>query len=465
MNSLSGGLAKAPDGKKGSDIDLEKAKQEFRKIFDDKGYSIEKKHPIFDGKRHSLTVNGKANAGWYKIIKTDPGPAGFIKIYGEKITRWISSEHKEKQREAELKAGKGMVKVLDKLEKYFHQYEFGVFKEGETSKEGAVWKIPAEVKNVGYLKAMNAQGKHIFIRPTADAEHSYMFHDDMDREGLKKYHQDANGNWKPGRLVVESSPGNYQVWIKTNRPLSVEEKKYWLGKMNSDPGASPLHRWGRAPGFRNRKEKYRTDKGFPLARFEWIDWRNEAKIPKVELKKYRDASKPFSTPQKRPRPRVSRGASQELPFRSKFYKGVDAKGKVMESEQDFAYMLALLRRGVDGETIKERVRNERSDWENHKGPNRMEHYLEESLKKAQAIVDQSKYRVDINKGEKRIKSVSVSVPKGKNHTQYLDQFAINTLVKEGFSPKDHSAKVMLDKEGGHDFEKKNAYGRVMVRTS
>ena len=78
-----------------------------------------------------------------------------------------------------------------------------------------------------------------------------------------------------------------------------------------------------------------------------------------------------------------------LPTRDRYYKGVDAKGKVRESEQDFAYMLALVRRGVDDETIKDRIRSERSDWENHRGANRMERYLDDSLKKARSVIGSS----------------------------------------------------------------------------
>ncbi|BBO86753.1 hypothetical protein DSCO28_73190 (plasmid) [Desulfosarcina ovata subsp. sediminis] len=371
-----------------TDNNLKKARKEFRKVFDDKGYSIDEEHPIFDGKRHSLTVNGKENAGWYKIITNDPGPAGFILLRDEKTIRWLSSEYKEKQESAGLKAGK-MVQVIEKLKRYFGDHEFGIFKEAENGKDGAVWAVAAEPKNVNYLKAMNAQGKHIFIRPSFEKESHFMMHDDLDRAGLAKYHQDANGKWKPGRLVVESSPGNYQVWIKTDRPLSVEEKKYWLDKMKSDPGASPLHRWGRAPGFRNRKKKYKTEKGFPLARFEWIDWKNQAKIPKVEFKKEPDPSKSLSPSQQRHSQRVSRSTNQELPYRSKYYKGVDAKGKVMESEQDFAYMLALIRRGVPEDEVKRRVLDERADWSNHEGPRRKDHYLTTTYNAAKAIVEAS----------------------------------------------------------------------------
>lgn len=201
--------------------------------------------------------------------------------------------------------------------------------------------------------------------------------------------------------------------------------------MDSDPGASPLHRWGRAPGFRNRKAKYKTAKGYPLARLKWIDWQNQAELPHVEIEKEPEHIPPFVPSA---RHRVCDG---ELHDRSQYYKGVDAKGKVKESEQDFAYMLALLRLCVDDETIKNRVMNERTDWENHKGPKRMADYLDRSLEKAKSIIENSSYLIDIYRGRerKKLRSVSVGkVPEGSDHKAYLAQRVRDTVVKEGYEP-------------------------------
>jgi len=55
-------------------------------------------------------------------------------------------------------------------------------------------------------------------------------------------------------MVVETSSGNYQVWIHSDRPLSLDEKRYWLKRLHNDPGADRNNRWGRYPGFRNRKK-------------------------------------------------------------------------------------------------------------------------------------------------------------------------------------------------------------------
>ncbi len=49
--------------------------------------------------------------------------------------------------------------------------------------------------------------------------------DDLSNTTVQLHHKYNNGTWKPGRMVVETSPDNYQVWIHLDRPLSPDEKK------------------------------------------------------------------------------------------------------------------------------------------------------------------------------------------------------------------------------------------------
>ena len=135
---------------------------------------------------------------------------------------------------------------------------------------------------ISYLKAENANERHILIKPKKEVESYYLLIDDISEDILKFHHKTADKNWRYGRMVVETSPENYQVWIHSSCALTNNEKKYWLEKLKSDPGANPNNRWGRCPGFRNRKEKYCDSKGhYPLSKLVWVDWRNEAKIPNL----------------------------------------------------------------------------------------------------------------------------------------------------------------------------------------
>ena len=328
--------------------------------------------------------------------------------------------------------------ILDKLSHYFGSFEFGVYKEATDNHEGKVWAVDAKAEAIGYLRAMNAQGNHVFIRPKFDVEAHFMMHDDVDEMGLAKYHKDPAGHWKPGRLVVESSPGNYQVWIKSARPLSVEEKKHWLDQMRSDPGAAPRHRWGRCPGFRNKKAKYQTAQGHPLARLCWIDWRNKAGIPAVEIQKESGHTMGGETPLR------GKDIVGVLPTRDQYFKG---EGRA--SEQDFAYMLALIRRGVGDEEIKQRILTEREDWEHHKGPKRMEFYLNTSLKNARGIVEAGGYRIDVIDSKKKVLTSRVveRAPAGKDHMVVLSQAVQNLVVREGLDPKGITVNICPVQKG------------------
>ena len=131
-------------------------------------------------------------------------------------------------------------------------------------------------------------------------------------------------------------------------------------KLHSDPGADPNHRWGRCPGFRNRKEKYRdADGNYPLARLIWVDWKRLAEIPN-----------PFSPPPKGDVCHNDRLSRMD-------YQRAD------ESATDFAYALALFRRGLTESEIRTRILIERTDWRHHRGRKRMQDYLDRTLKRAQ----------------------------------------------------------------------------------
>ena len=177
-------------------------------------------------------------------------------------------------------------------------------------------------------------------------------------------------------MVIETSPGNYQVWIRASRVLDIEEKRYWLKKLRSDPGADPCNRWGRCPGFRNRKHKYRDASGrYPLARLIWIDWRNRADIPKPDIMTPSIKSSILFSPQP-----LEGGVCRSLNISRHLY------DRNNESSTDFAYALALLRRGASEYTVRGCLLRERTDWKNHSSAKSREAYLKRTICKAKQIV-------------------------------------------------------------------------------
>lgn len=243
------------------------------------------------------------------------------------------------------------------------------------------WIVDPAPSRIGYLKAQNANGRHILMQPLDDAR--YLLADDLCWERICRQHRHACGIWKPGRMVVETSPHNYQVWIRSQRQLSLTEKRFWLKRLGSDPGADPNNRWGRCPGFRNRKDKHRNACGqYPLSRLIWIDWTGEAHIPKISHATLQAPACKEPFPHQPPWGGVCR--KREI-CRSDYDRGND-------SATDFAYALALARRGHGEDDIRARILSERTGWGNHRTSRRINLYMDRTIKRAKAIIEKSQHR-------------------------------------------------------------------------
>ena len=262
-----------------------------------------------------------------------------------------------------------MEKLFEKLRRFFHDgFHLAVL----DLEAGARWIIASKPSNIPYLKAENAQGRHILIQPRSQA--CYLLVDDVSPDTLLLHHKLSNGAWKPGRMVVETSPDNYQVWIHAHRALPLDEKRYWLKRLKSDPGADPSNRWGRSPGFRNRKKKHRDAFGkYPLAKLIWIDWKRNAHIPKTTQPL---PIRTYLSPQP-----LEGGVCHAINiFRHQYERG-------NESATDFAYAMALIRRGGDDNYVRRCLLMERTDWSHHDGPKRKDAYLKRSIQRARCVVE------------------------------------------------------------------------------
>lgn len=93
------------------------------------------------------------------------------------------------------------------------------------------WFVPANDLSIPYLKAENAKGRHILMQPHPSSEAFYMLADDLNWDLIQKQHMAADHTYRPGRMIIETSPGNYQVWIRSKRELAIDEKKLWLKKL------------------------------------------------------------------------------------------------------------------------------------------------------------------------------------------------------------------------------------------
>ncbi len=267
-----------------------------------------------------------------------------------------------------------MRKIFVKLADYFGS----AWRLGVLDMNKGRWIIDPAPSRIGYLKAENANGRHILMQPVDESR--YLLADDLCWERICRQHRRSDRTWKPGRMVVETSPGNYQIWIRSQRPLSLDEKRYWLKRMDSDPGADPNNRWGRCPGFRNRKEKYRTKcGGYPLARLIWIDWNLEAQIPEMAFES----------------PGPDESFSHQPPRGYVCHKRDICRSdyeQAGQSETDFSYALALARREYGENEIRSRILSERTNWDNHRGDRGIDLYLDRTIRRAKQIIGKTRYR-------------------------------------------------------------------------
>ena len=127
--------------------------------------------------------------------------------------------------------------------------------------------LPASAvyRMIRYLKYRNAQGAHIFLRPTGES--AYTLLDDLNEATLARL--SAEG-FAPA-AIVETSPGNYQAWLRHAESLPKElgsiAARLLAERFAADGSAADWRRFGRAPGFTNRKPQHRTDKHlYPFAR-------------------------------------------------------------------------------------------------------------------------------------------------------------------------------------------------------
>ena len=141
-------------------------------------------------------------------------------------------------------------------------YDLGVLSERGMLPGLANLVASGVMARIPLLKAHNARGAHIYIRPAG--EHRYTVLDDLSTESVERLAADG---YEPC-AVVETSPGNFQGWLKHAEvyPAAVSTlvAQTLAGRYGADPNAADWRRFGRLPGFTNSKPKYRKENGlFP----------------------------------------------------------------------------------------------------------------------------------------------------------------------------------------------------------
>ncbi|HTW64667.1 MAG TPA: DNA-primase RepB domain-containing protein [Bryobacteraceae bacterium] len=116
------------------------------------------------------------------------------------------------------------------------------------------WDAATILKSAAWLRYQNRAGRNIFIRP--GGEHNLSLIDDLTASTIRSMKETG---FDPA-IVVETSPGNYQAWLKHSERLDKEfstaAARALAEKFGGDRGAADWRHFGRLAGFTNRKSKY-----------------------------------------------------------------------------------------------------------------------------------------------------------------------------------------------------------------
>ncbi len=138
---------------------------------------------------------------------------------------------------------------------------------------------------VDQLKAYNARGENIYVRPSVREREALVMIDDLTLTTVERLKADGLAP----AVIVESSPGNVQAWVRLkDRGEKLERaERSQMGRVlasayGGDPAAIDFARFGRLAGFTNRKPHHVGDTGlFPFARLVSYNGKVAEKAPDV----------------------------------------------------------------------------------------------------------------------------------------------------------------------------------------
>jgi len=246
------------------------------------------------------------------------------------------------------------------------RYELGVRIPPEKSEDGKSQMIlrngltNGEIfEKLDWLAAENAKGHHIYIRPSGLSQLTLI--DDLNRNSLDTL---IDTGYTPA-CVVETSPGNFQAWLKHAFALTALEgtvaARILAEKFGGDPNSADWRHFGRLAGFTNPKPQYRLQNGlYPYSQLKFalskgvIYERTHEVLSEVEdrlLDQYVESQRSIQTRigyQKYPRP-----ASELLEY-SHFANLFSASGE--RHKADLSYATYGLQRGVSESEISDTIR-------------------------------------------------------------------------------------------------------------
>jgi hypothetical protein len=271
-------------------------------------------------------------------------------------------------------------------------FEVGLYKADATATEPAmiprVWDAQMILKSVPWLRHQNRQGRNIYIRPKG--AHDLSLVDDLSESRILAMKQ---AGFNPA-VVVETSEGNYQAWLKHServaKEVSTAVARALAKKFGGDRGAADWRHFGRLAGFTNRKTKY-LDANTGLYPFVRLIEAAGSVYPEAErflagLKS--DLERRQAERQKRIGQFLQEARGHPGSLKSIDDFRLDGRYGGDGTRIDLAYAVYALAHGVQQAQVEAAIRSRDLS---HKGNDRRQNeYVERTIKKALAALDRGR---------------------------------------------------------------------------
>lgn len=266
-------------------------------------------------------------------------------------------------------------------------FEVGLFNPMASGNEPVMiprtWDTEALLRSVPWLKYQNRNGRNIYVRP--QGEHRLSLIDDLKAADVQTM---KVSGFTPA-VVVQTSPNNFQAWVKhpevLDKETSTAAARALAQRFGGDPGAADWRHFGRLSGCSNRKEKYRGSDGlYPFVRLmessgaEYEQGRQFLTAVRTQLEKDRAERARISEAARSPRA-VSAGPVKSIDeFRADARYGGDG------TRVDLAYAVYALSHGAaETDIIAALYSRDLS----HKGSaKRQDDYVRRTIQKAATLI-------------------------------------------------------------------------------
>lgn len=267
-------------------------------------------------------------------------------------------------------------------------FEVGLFKPdavGEPAMLPRTWDTETLLRSIPWMRLQNLNGRNIYVRPRG--EHNLTLVDDLSSAAVAVMKREG---FSPA-LVVRTSPGNHQVWLKhpvqLDRELGTAVARTLAERFQGDRGAADWRHFGRLSGFVNRKAKY-TEKATGLYPFVLLLEAEGSVYPQAERLLATVSAELERKHEQRERARERAAArTSTSPAVLKSIEGFrsDARYGGDGNRIDLAFAIYAIAHGAGTAEVSAAIRSRDLS---HKGnERRQDEYVERTIKKAVAAIE------------------------------------------------------------------------------